>query len=497
MSSRKKTVLIVDDDADYRYELEQALGRDFTVLAAATAAEAWHRALEKDVDIVLLDIRLQETDAANREGLQLLRKLTQDRPGLPVVMMTAYPDIDLAVEALRGGAKDFIQKDRLEIREFRKAVANALRLARLERENAELKEELRRAEPWELVGDDQKIHRVREMIDVVAQDGYCTVLIRGETGTGKELVARAIHSRGWRKDEPFKTVPLPAFNAMLVESELFGHAKGAFTGAVETRIGHLEAAAGGVVLLDEIGEISLELQAKLLRLVECQRFARVGSTGEVELRAQILCATNRNLEAAVEQGQFRQDLYYRLKVFEILLPPLRERTGDIPLMADHFLSQFRQAARTGVAGVHPDALACLAAYSFPGNVRELHNVIAMAMMLATHHHHPLIEVEDLPITARQPEQAGFRVPSVRLPPGGVNLDEELGRIELSFIEEALRRTGGRKTNAWPLLRLNDRFALRRRARRLIEIYPDLLENFPLVQAHYMGDDSGANGEGEI
>lgn len=483
MSVPKEIVLIVDDDSEYLHALETALRREFTVISASTAEEAQRR-LNQGVTLALLDIRLKEDDPANKDGLLLLESIKQARPDLPVVMMTAYGDIDIAIEAMKLGAADFIQKARVDIREFRKVLNNALERFRLERRVAELEEDLRRLEPWELVGDDPKIHEIRNLVDIVAQDGYCTVLIRGETGTGKELVARAIHSRGWRKERPFVPVLLPALPQELVATELFGHVKGAFTDAKEKRVGYIEKAQGGVLFLDEIGELSPDVQLKLLRVLETKTFARLGNSEEITVDIQVVCATNRNLEEAIKQGQFREDLFFRLKTMEIYLPPLRDRAEDIAQLVDHFLFLFRQQGRTKLAGVSPTVLECLAQYHFPGNVRELKSVIERAMMLANNNRHPLIEVTDLLLEAQQKTQVSIEPFPIQLGEEGVNLDEELARLKLAYIQEALRLTEGKKTEAGRMLGLNDRFALHRRVKRIGEAYPHLKNAFPLVRKLY-------------
>lgn len=483
MKNAKETVLIVDDNDEYRQALGEALEQEFNVKLAPTA-EAALRELEQGVTVVLLDIRLKEEGDANKDGLLLLEAIKQRHEDLPVVMMTAYGDIDIAVEAMRLGAADFIQKARVDIREIRKVLNNAIKRSRLERRVAELEEDLRRLEPWEFVGDDPKIHEVRKLVGIVAQDGYSTVMIRGDTGTGKELVARAVHSRGWRKDAPFVPVSLPALSRELVESELFGHVKGAFTDARETRIGYIEKAQGGVLFLDEIGELSPDIQVKLLRFLETKTFARIGSTKEITVDVQVVAATNRDLEKAIKQGQFREDLYFRLKAMEIRVPPLRERPDDIALLSDHFLFLFRQQGRTKLAGISMSALKQLTSYPFPGNVRELKAVIERAMMIADDNQHSLIEVSDLPLDVQQTTQPSTQPVAYPISEDGINLDAELARMELAYIQQALKLAEGRKSEAWRTLGLNDRFALRRRVKRIGEGYPHLINSFPLVQKLY-------------
>jgi len=483
MTGTNEAILIVDDDAAYRQALSEALEREFDVVVASSAEEAQEK-ISSALAAVLLDVRLKDEGTANRDGLILLEKIKQVQPALPVVMMTNYGDIDIAVEAMRLGAADFIQKARLDVREFRKMLHNAIERSRLERKVAGLEEDLRRLEPWELVGDDSKIQEVRRLIEIVAEDGYSTVFVRGETGTGKELVARAVHSRGRRNNAPFVAVSLPALSRELIESELFGHSRGAFTDAKTTRVGYFEKAQGGVLFLDEIGELPPDLQVKLLRFLETKTFARIGSTQEITVDIQVVAATNRDLDHAIKLGQFRDDLYFRLKAMDIRVPPLRERPDDIPLLGDHFLFTFGQMGRTKLAGISPAALELLGKYSFPGNVRELKAVIERAMMLGNNNGHSLIEPADLPLEVQQVAQPSTQNATLPLTEAGINLDAELARLELAYIQDALQLTEGRKTEAWRVLGLNDRFALRRRVKRIGEAYPHLINSFSLVQKLY-------------
>lgn len=478
--TNKDTVLVVDDDPEYRVALKDALDPEFAVTLAASAEEA-KKLLNRSLSVVLLDVRLKDESAANKDGLVLLEAIKQMQPNLPVVMMTNYADIDMAVEAWRLGAADFIQKARLDHREFRKVLKNAIEMSTLKHNFTSLKEDYQRFEPWEMVGDDPKIQSMRELIDRVAQDGYSTVLVRGETGTGKELVARAVHSRGWRSKGPF--IPLPSLSRDLIESQLFGHSRGAFTDAKETSIGCLENAHKGVLFLDEIGELPMDMQVKLLRFLETRTFARLGSTREITVDIQVVAATNRDLEQAVKEQQFREDLYFRLKSIVIRIPPLRERPDDIPLLCDHFLSLLRQQGRTKITGISPAAIELLKKYNFPGNVRELKSFIER-MMLGNSERQGLVEPWDLPLEVQQASVADTK--SVRLPlgDGRIDLDAELARIELAYIQDALELTEGKKTEAWRMLGLNDRFALGRRVKRIGKAYPHLISSFSLVQKLY-------------
>jgi DNA-binding NtrC family response regulator len=482
MIDSNETVLIVDDDADFAEALAGALEREFNVVTARSLAAA-RRCLENPFSAVLLDIRLNPADPANQDGLVLLDDLHKNQPDLPVIIMTSHADVDIAVEAMRLGAWDFMQKASMDNRELRKAIRNQLKRAEERRELYQAREMTRRLDEWDMVGDDPSMEEVRKRIDMVADDGDASVLITGETGTGKELVAKAIHERGRRKSGKLVDVAIASLPTGLVESALFGHVRGAFTDAREARIGLIEEANGGVLFLDEIGELTPDIQVKLLRFLETRVFSPLGSTKQVQVDTQVLCATNRRLEDEIKAGRFREDLYYRVRTMEIALPPLRSRTNDIPLLVDHFLSQFRQLKRTKIVGITPSALERLEQYSYPGNVRELKTIIYRAVLVANSRSHSMIELRDLELGDSASDAAKSQS-AVDLGENGVNLDEELARVEMAYIQEALRSTEGRKTEAWRLLGLNDRFTLRRRIMRIGESYAHLIESFPLVKKLY-------------
>lgn len=476
-------LLIVDDSKDYAESLRRALQREYSVAVTIGRGQA-HRALRSGCDIILLDVRLNESDDSNREGLDLLREFRTQRFDVPVVMMTAYGDVDVAVRAMKEGASDFLQKP-FDLAKLRAALSNALGRARLEQRVSSLQQDFARVEPGELVGQTTQIQEIRHHIQMVAQDGYVTVLIRGETGTGKELVARAIHKVGRRSEEPFVPVTIASLNPSLVESELFGHEAGAFTGAKGRRIGFIEKAKRGILFLDEIGDLPVEVQLKLLRFFEERKFSRVGSTDELEVDVQILAATNRNLEEAVKKGVIREDLYFRLKSVQIFLTPLRERRDDILLLSKHFLNLFHEQGRTRIVEINKDVAALLIQYRWPGNVRELKAVIERAIIYANYSDHHQIEKEDLPLEILGAFDNDARMSRrIRISDEGIEIDKELAKLELAYIEEALRSTHERKTEAWKLLGLNDRFALRRRAKTLLNKYPSLAPEFLLVQKLY-------------
>ncbi|MCG3155116.1 MAG: Regulatory protein AtoC [bacterium] len=476
-------LLIVDDNRQYASSLRRALQEEYAVSTAGDKVEA-RAAFRKGCDLVLLDLRLDEQEVNNREGLELLHELHQEHRDLPIVMMTAYGDVDIAVLAMKEGAADFLPKP-FDLAKLRVTLSNVLDRARQRQVISSLKQDFARIEPGELVGQSVAMENIRRLVQMAAQDGHVTVLIRGETGTGKELVARAIYQKGWRSKEPFVPVVVAALNPNLIESELFGHEAGAFTGAASRRIGYLEKAKGGVLLLDEIGELPSETQVKLLRFLEERSFSRVGSSDSIEVDVQILVATNRNLEEAISEGRIRQDLYFRLKSLDIFLPPLRERLDDIPLLVQHFLDLFCKQGRTKITQISAEAMSALTKYQWPGNVRELKAVLERAVIFANFNNHPSISRDDLPLEILSPSsQQAETAFQVQIGEDGVALDQHLARWELSYIEAALRSTKGRKTEAWKLLGLNDRFALHRRVTALFKKFPHLTSEYPFVQELY-------------
>lgn len=481
MTKRPDKVLLIDDDGRFLVSTERVLRREFEVLCASDRPSAL-ASLREEPDVVLLDIRLDESDSGDRSGMELLREILSARAHLPVVMFSAYGNVETAVECMRLGAVDFIQKP-ANISELRQRLRAALEFARLSRRVRQLEERLQQLDPADLVGESPQMTRVKEAIQMVAGDGYVTVLLRGETGTGKELAARAVHRVGPRSSQPFVPVAVAALNLNLVESEMFGHEAGAFTGARERRIGFVERAKRGVLFLDEVGDLPPEAQLKLLRFLEERRFSRVGNSDEIDIDVQIVAATNRDLEEAVAAGHIRKDLYYRLKSVQVFLPPLRERLGDLPLLVAKFLQQFREQGRTRICDVSDEAMAALARYHWPGNVRELKAALERAIIYANYAGHRNVEREDLPREIFEP--AGTApLQAAQITPRGVDLDRELARTELAYVEGALGLTEERKTEAWKLLGLNDRFALRRRVRALLETYPELAADFPTVRRLY-------------
>jgi len=474
----KPRLLIVDDDRYFTQSLARVLRDEFQVVTATTADEG--RALfPQGCDAVLLDMRLNESDPQNREGLDLLREFHSLRSDIPVVMVTAYGDVETAVEAMKCGAADFLPKP-FEMAKLRTTIANAIRRSDLERKVASLQRDILLREPPELIGLDLKMEEVRQLAKAVAQDGRATVLLVGETGTGKELVARLIHQRGYRAGGPFVGVSIADLPGSLVERELFGHEKGAFTDAYETRPGYFEQSDKGVLFLDEIDSVPLDVQVKLLRFLEEREFRRVGGNVPIRVDVQVIAATKRDLQQLIKEGRFRDDLYFRLKTFEIRLPPLRERRGDVPLLVNHFLKLFRRQGRTTVSQISPEALRLLDGYHWPGNVRELKSILEGAVIRAEANGHTCIEADDLPMEMQIHQLPSDQTSGV-FPVDGLNMDEAKARFELQCIEQAFRQTRARKTEAARILGLNDRFALRRRLKSLFRRYPHLFEEFPLAR----------------
>ncbi len=412
----KPRILIVEDEAAIRLALSGLLRREGYEVAQAERGDAALQALASDsFDLVLTDLAL----GAGATGMDVLRQAKQLRPGLPVVMITAHGSEKVAVEAMKLGAADYVPKP-FDNDEIRLVVGRALERTRLERENRELRERVERAFRFDnLIGSGAAMRRVFEVIRKVAETDL-TVLIRGESGTGKELVAEALHQHSTRARGPFVAVNCAAISRELVESELFGHEKGAFTGADARRKGRFESASGGTIFLDEIGDMAPETQAKVLRVLQERRFERVGGSAPVEVDVRVLAATHRDLEADVKRGRFREDLYYRLKVVEIAIPALRERPEDVPALVDRFLDDLAERLGRPKKAIRAAALARLAACSWPGNVRELRNVVEQAAVLAT---------------GDAIEEADLRLPDAEAaPPAGAD-----GNPDLSFAE-AKRRT---------------------------------------------------------
>ncbi len=438
MERKSAKVLIVDDEKRMCAILREALAAPHLAVTTAESGEAAWAALSLErFDVIVSDIKM-----TGMSGLDLLKKVKASSPETEVLLMTAYADARTAVEAMKAGAFDYVIKP-FEIEELRLKIRNILDKHQLREENRDLRVQLKeRFSLDNMVGKSSAMQKVYELVEKVAPTD-ATVLIRGESGTGKELVARAIHLQSRRNDHPFIAVNCSALPETLLESELFGHERGAFTGAERQKPGRFELAGEGTIFLDEIGELTPATQVKLLRVLQQREFARLGGTEIVPMRARILTATNRDLEEAVKDSIFREDLYYRINVFPVVLPPLREREEDIPDLVVHFLTQ----KKADPDGIDAGALKCLMAYSWPGNVRELENIIERALILSGG---KSIAADDLPLHVRG--LGGESAPPARSAADLPTLEE----MERRLIERALEKAEGNKSKAAKLLGITRR-----------------------------------------
>jgi DNA-binding NtrC family response regulator len=426
----KARLLLVEDERAIRLALSGLLRREgLEVEQAEDGAEALRRLAAEPFDLVLTDLALGEGPS----GMDVLRAARREQPETPVVMITAHGSEKIAVEAMKLGAEDYVPKP-FDNDEIRLVVRRALERTELARENRLLRARVEREYGFEsLVGSGPAMQRVFETIRKVAETDL-TVLIRGESGTGKELVAQALHQRSVRKERPFVAVNCAAISRELVESELFGHEKGAFTGAEARRVGRFEAAHGGTIFLDEIGDMAPETQAKVLRVLQERAFERVGGSRPLQVDVRVVAATHRDLEREVREGRFREDLYYRLKVVEIELPPLRERLEDVPALAARFLAQLAERHERPPRRLTPGALAHLARHAWPGNVRELRNVIERAAVLAAGE-----EIEAAELALDAPREAAGDPEAL---PFGEAKRSAIEQFERSYLLRALRAHEG-------------------------------------------------------
>jgi two-component system, NtrC family, response regulator AtoC len=434
----KATILVVDDEALIRWSLSERLKSEgYNVLEADTGKAALEK-LPEGVDLVLLDYRLPDTD-----GVSVLRKIKEFDQDTLVILLTAYADVDTAVEAMKLGAYHFANKP-FNLDDVAATVERALETTRLRREVRELRSNA--ARPYSLqriIGASPAITALRHMAARVAVTPSSTVLLTGESGTGKDLLAKVIHYASDRSSRPFMNITCSALPEQLLESELFGHERGAFTDARMQKKGLLETADGGTVFLDEIGEMTPALQAKLLRFLEEKSFKRVGGSSDIHVDVRVIAATNRDLEKEVEKHNFRADLFFRLNVLPIVVPPLRAHVEDVPLLVEYFIDAFNTEFRKRVLGATPAAYALLQSYGWPGNVRELRNVIERAMLLSDGDR---LDARDFSAMAKA-VSAGSEF---ELPATGVDLE----KLERSLLVQALRRSNGNQTRAGALLGLN-------------------------------------------
>jgi two-component system response regulator PilR (NtrC family) len=439
-------ILVVDDEQSMREFLSIMLVKQgHEVSTAADLAGALERLCPADLDLVITDLRL-----GRDSGLDVLRSVKAETPATEVVVVTAFATTENAIQAMKLGAYDYVLKP-FKVDELQLTVEKALEHRALLAENRVLRHRVGDPGPDELIGRAPAIEEVRRLVEKVAP-GRTTVLITGESGTGKEVVARAIHNRSGRRETPFVAINCGAIPEGLIESELFGHEKGSFTGASEQRSGLFEVAGAGTLFLDEIGDVPPQVQVKMLRALQERKIRRVGGSRDVAVAARIVAATNRDLAAEVKAGRFREDLYYRLNVIQLRLPPLRERRQDLPLFLAHFLAHFAAEQGRPVPRWSAEAERLLLGWDYPGNVRELSNLVERALTLSDG---PEIGAAVLPSTLRGPAAPGAGA-ALRLPEGGLDLEAHLEQLERTILGQALERTGGVKTEAARLLSLSFR-----------------------------------------
>jgi two-component system NtrC family response regulator len=437
ITMRTKNILVVEDEVKMRRILEVNLRDRYNVLLASNGEEALNIVKGNDVNLILTDMKMP-----GKDGLSLLHDVKEFAPDIPVILITAYGTVESAIKAMKEGAYDYILKP-LKMDEIEMVIDKALAHIKLLDENRYLREELRSTYGFDnIISVNSRMVQILELIGQIA-NSKAAVLLQGESGTGKELVARAIHYNSQRSKRPFIVVNCSAIPRELLESELFGYEKGAFTGATRMKLGSFELADTGTIFLDEIGEMQRELQVKILRALEGYRFMRIGGTEYIDVDVRVITATNRDLKEAVVTGDFREDLYYRLNVVSINLPPLRERMEDIPLLAAHFIEKYEGEGKRKVNEISDDAMKVLEHYHWPGNVRELENCILRGMVLAKTGR---IEMRDLPGEVLE----GTFKDELRLPCNTEELklmkkrekERVVGQIERQFIMEALRRNKG-------------------------------------------------------
>ncbi len=444
------TILIVDDEVAVRKALEKFLtSLNYQVLTASDGEEALNLIQQETVDLALVDLVMPKMD-----GIELIHRMKRLYPHIIPIVLTGFGTITTAVEAMKAGAYHYLTKP-FDLDDIASLIATALEHRQLKQENIELKRQVREKYRFEnIVGSSDEMMEVFDLVEKVA-DTDSTVLILGESGTGKELIARALHYNSRRRDKPLITVNCAAIPEELLESELFGHVKGAFTGAVANKPGRFDAADQGTIFLDEIGDISFKLQVKVLRVLQEQRFEPVGSSKTHQVDVRIIAATNQDLERAVKEKRFREDLYYRLNVIPVHIPPLRERKSDFPLLVKHFVDKFATSSGHRISGMTEEAMEALRHYHWPGNVRELENLIERAVVLKAE---GKIDLNDLPekvVGAGAVPRAATAVPGgIEIPNGGVSFKGAVSDFENLLILKALEKTGGNKNKAASLLKLN-------------------------------------------
>lgn len=444
---RSQRVLILDDESSLRTALFRVLDRKGLNVITANKIEEAKVLCQGDthIDLAIVDLNLPDGD-----GIEFMTYLKGMSPATEVIILTGHATIESAIRATQKGAFHFVTKP-FNLEELMSLIEKALTHKKLQQENQQLRSELNKKYKFDqIIGNSDQIQGVLRLIERVA-DSDSTVLVTGESGTGKELIARAIHYNSPRATGPFIPINCGAIPSELLESELFGHMKGAFTGAIANRVGRFEMADGGTIFLDEIGDLEPSLQVKLLRALQERSFEPVGSTKTVTVNVRVIAATNINLEEAVENGNFREDLFYRLNVIPLQVPALRERKTDIPLLLTHFMDVFNKSKGRGLSGITPDALDCLVNYPWPGNIRELENLVERMTILKGHGH---IDISDLPVKYKSGKTASSEIGGLEIPDNGMDFNSAVDAYENALILKALEKTGWNRNQAAALLRLN-------------------------------------------
>ena len=444
----KDKILVADDEQSMREFLDIMLKKEGYKVSLASNGEEVVKLIDNDLfDLVLLDIRMPKLD-----GLSALKRIKAIAPETIVIMITAYASADTAIKAMKEGAYDYITKP-FKVEEIKLIIKNALEKKNLQKENILLKQVVRdRYHFGNIIGQSPKMMVLYDLLEKVSPT-KTNILIAGESGTGKELVAKAIHYNSPRKEKPFVTLNCGAIPESLIESELFGHMKGAFTDAIATRKGLFEVADEGTIFLDEISELPLLMQVKLLRVLQDKEFKRVGGTEDIRVDVRIISATNKDLEEAVKEKRFREDLFYRLNVIQIKLPPLRDRKEDVQILANHFLKKYTEELNKNILKISPEALQILLDYGYPGNVRELQNIIERAVALESHQ-----ELTAHNLSSYLNEQSLMRKGpiDIDIPNEGVDLEKMVEDLERTLLLKALDKTKGIKKKAAELLHINFR-----------------------------------------
>ncbi|MBA4372423.1 MAG: DNA-binding response regulator [Thermodesulfovibrio sp.] len=451
----KGKILVIDDEKLLRWSLQQNLSKEgFTVVTAERGMEGFDLYIEEQPDIVLLDVHLPDVS-----GITILENIKKENKDAIIIMVTAFGDIQTAVRTIKTGAYDFVEKpfnmDKIKI-----LISKALETVSLRKEVSQFRSELSRKYGFgNIIGRSSEMLKIFDLTRKVAKSDATTILLQGESGTGKDLIAKVVHYESSRAERPFMDINCTALPESLIESELFGHEKGAFTDAKQMKKGLFELSEGGTVFLDEIADIKLSTQAKLLKVIENKTFKRIGGIKDISVDLRIIAATNKVLSEEVKKGNFREDLYYRLKVIPVVLPPLRERQGDILLLGAHFIEEFNREFKKHVKKLSPETETAFLEYPWPGNIRELKNVIERAMILENHEY---ILPEHLPLELLSFDTKALNLAgaSISIPPGGIDIEQ----VEKELIRQALEVTKWNQTKAAKLLTLT-RDALRYRMQK--------------------------------